>query len=50
MKQGGIITKQDAGKCLKMNPDKAYLEIKKLVNEGVFYKYNGGKYTKYKLV
>lgn len=50
MRQGGIITKQDAGKCLRMNPDKAYLEIKKLVNEGVFYKYNGGKYTKYKLV
>lgn len=47
--QDGFITKQDVAELLKITPDQAYSEIKKLVSEGKIYKYCGGKYTKYKL-
>ena len=47
--QDGFITKQDVAELLKITPDQAYSEIKKLVSEGKLYKYCGGKYTKYKL-
>ncbi len=47
--QDGFITKQDVAELLKVTPDQAYSEIKKLVSEGKIYKYCGGKYTKYKL-
>ncbi len=47
--QDGFITKQDVAELLKITPDQAYFEIKKLVSEGKIYKYCGGKYTKYKL-
>ena len=47
--QDGFITKQDVAELLKITPDQAYTEIKKLVSEGKIYKYCGGKYTKYKL-
>ncbi len=47
--QDGFITKQDVAELLKITPDQAYSEIKKLVSKGKIYKYCGGKYTKYKL-
>ena len=47
--QDGFITKQDVAELLKITPDQAYSEIKKLVNAGKIYKFCGGKYTKYKL-
>ena len=47
--QDGFITKQDVAELLKITPDQAYSEIKKLVSDGKIYKYCGGKYTKYKL-
>ena len=47
--EDGFITKQDVAELLKVTPDQAYSEIKKLVSEGKIYKYFGGKYTKYKL-
>lgn len=47
--QDGFVTKQDVAELLKITPDQAYSEIKKLVSEGKIYKYCGGKYTKYKL-
>ena len=47
--QDGFITKQDVAELLKITPDQAYSEIKKLVSEGKIYKYCGGKYTKYQL-
>lgn len=47
--QDGIITKQDVAELLKISPEQAYYEIKKLVETGKIYKYCGGKYTKYKL-
>ncbi len=48
-KKDGFITKQDVAELLKITPDQAYSEIRKLVSEGKIYKYCGGKYTKYKL-
>lgn len=48
--QDGFITKQDVADLLKITPDQAYSEIKKLVTDGKLYKYCGGKYTKYKIV
>ena len=47
--QDGIITKQDVAELLKITPDQAYKEIKKLVASGKLYKFYGGKYTKYKI-
>ncbi|WP_027396414.1 RNA-binding domain-containing protein [Anaerovibrio lipolyticus] len=47
--QDGIITKKDVVELLKITPDQAYSEIKKLVETGKIYKYCGGKYAKYKL-
>lgn len=47
--QDGIITKQDVAELLKITPDQAYAEIKKLMAAGKMYKYCGGKYTKYKV-
>ena len=47
--QDGIITKQDVAELLKLTPDQAYSEIKKLVEAGKIYKFCGGKYAKYKL-
>lgn len=47
--QDGFITKQDIAYLLKITPDQAYSEIKKLVADGKLYKYCGGKYTKYKV-
>ncbi|AVM68075.1 AAA family ATPase [Lachnospiraceae bacterium oral taxon 500] len=47
--QDGIITKQDVAELLKITPEQAYSEIKKLVEVGKIYKYCGGKYAKYKL-
>ena len=47
--QDGFITKQDVADLLKITPDQAYSEIKKLVADGKLYKYCGGKYTKYKV-
>ena len=47
--QDGIITKQDVAELLKITPDQAYSEIKKLVEAGKIYKFCGGKYAKYKL-
>lgn len=47
--QDGFITKQDVADLLKITPDQAYSEIKKLVANGKLYKYCGGKYTKYKV-
>ena len=47
--QDGIITKQDVAELLKITPEQAYSEIKKLVEAGKIYKYCGGKYAKYKL-
>jgi len=46
----GFITKQDVADLLKITPDQAYSEIKRLVADGKLYKYCGGKYTKYKVV
>ena len=47
--QDGIITKQDVAELLKLSPEQAYSEIKKLIQTGKIYKYCGGKYAKYKL-
>ena len=47
--QDGFITKQDVAELLKITPDQAYSEIKRLVSAGKIYKFCGGKYTKYKL-
>ncbi len=47
--QGGFVTKQDVAELLKITPQQAYSEIKKLINEKRMYKFCGGKYTKYKL-
>ena len=47
--QDRIITKQDVAELLKITPEQAYSEIKKLVAAGKIYKYCGGKYAKYKL-
>ena len=47
--QDGFITKQDVAKLLKITPEQAYAEIKKLVEHRKLYKYCGGKYAKYKL-
>ncbi|WP_408069668.1 RNA-binding domain-containing protein [Butyrivibrio sp. JL13D10] len=47
--QDGIITKQDVSELLKITPDQAYSEIKKLVKEDKLYRMCGGKYTKYKV-
>ena len=47
--QDGFITKQDVAELLKITPEQAYSEIKKLVSEDKLYRYCGGKYTKYKL-
>ena len=47
--QDGFITKQDVAELLKITPEQAYSEIKKLVEKGKVYKYQGGKYTKYRL-
>ncbi len=47
--QDGIITKQDVAELLKISPEQAYYEIKKLVETGKLTKYCGGKYSKYKL-
>lgn len=48
--QDGIITKQDVAELLKITPDQAYKEIKKLVASGKLCKFYGGKYSKYKIV
>jgi ATP-dependent DNA helicase RecG len=45
--QNGTITKQDV--ALKLTPEQAYSEIRKLVEAGMMYRYCGGRYTKYKL-
>lgn len=47
--QDGMITKQDVAELLKITPDQAYSEIKRLVAAGKIYKCCGGKYAKYKL-
>lgn len=47
--QDGIITKQDVAELLKITPDQAYAEIKKLMAAKKLYKHCGGKYTKYKV-
>ena len=47
--QDGYITKQDVAELLKITPQQAYSEIKKLIKEGKIYKFCGGKYTKYKV-
>ncbi|MBE5860415.1 MAG: winged helix-turn-helix transcriptional regulator [Butyrivibrio sp.] len=47
--QDGIITKQDVSELLKITPDQAYSEIKKLVKEDKLYRMCGGKYAKYKV-
>lgn len=47
--QDGIVTKQDVADLLKITPEQAYSEIKKLVEAGKLYKYCGGKYAKYKV-
>lgn len=47
--QNGIITKQDVAELLKLPPEQAYSEIRKLVEAGMMYRYCGGRYTKYKL-
>jgi Predicted transcriptional regulator containing an HTH domain and an uncharacterized domain shared with the mammalian protein Schlafen len=47
--QDGIITKQDVAELLKISPEQAYSEIKKLVEAGKMTKYCGGKYAKYRL-
>ncbi len=47
--QNGNITKQDVAKMLKISPNQAYAEIKKLVEAGTLYKFCGGKYAKYRL-
>ena len=47
--QDGIITKQDVAELLKITPEQAYSEIKKLIEAEKIYKCYGGKYAKYKL-
>ena len=46
--QDGYITKQDVAELLKITPQQAYSEIKKLIKEGKMYKFCGGKYTNYR--
>ena len=45
--QEGIITKQDVAELLKVTPEQAYSEIKKLVEKGKLSRLCGGKYAKY---
>ena len=45
--QDGIITKQDVAELLKVTPEQAYSEIKKLVEKGKLSRLCGGKYAKY---
>ena len=46
--QDGIITKQDVAELLKITPEQAYTEIKRLVKDDKLYRFCGGKYAKYK--
>lgn len=48
-RQHGFVANQDVASLLCLTPDQAYKEIKKIENENLLYKYQGGKYTKYKL-
>ncbi len=45
----GNLTVRNVAELLKITPEQAYAEIKKLVEQRKLYKYCGGKYAKYKM-
>ena len=47
--QDGMVTKQNVADLLNISPGNAYVEIRKLIEEGKLYKYCGGKYSKYRI-
>lgn len=47
--QDGIVTKSDVCNLLKISDKQAYLVIKKMIEDGMLEKANGGRYAKYRV-